>query len=255
MDSDLQHPPELIPRMVELWKQGYDIVQAVRQETAGISPFKRAFSNAFYTVFNWLSDTRLVPGAADFCLLSNRAHQALIALPERRRFLRGLVAWIGFEREFVDYTAASRVAGESKYTVARMIGFAFDALVSFSPRPLTLAMRLGVGVAAVGGIYLLYSILVFFLTGEAVAGWTSLICTILILGGIHLLFVGLIGEYLARVLEESKRRPVYIVRQHPSFLQETDTENGSGATMYSTKRMNTAELPATMQGQSTREIT
>jgi dolichol-phosphate mannosyltransferase len=215
MDSDLQHPPELIPVMVERWLEGYDIVQGVREDTAGVSRFKKTGSEAFYKVFNWLSDTQLVAGAADFCLLSHRAHQAIIHLPERRRFLRGLVSWIGFDRTIVRYSAPIRAAGETKYTLSRMIGLAFDAVVSFSPRPLTIAMRIGSGIAGLGCIYLLYSVFIYFATGDAVAGWTSLICTILILGGIHLLFVGLIGEYLARLLEEAKNRPVYVIKQHP----------------------------------------
>jgi dolichol-phosphate mannosyltransferase len=215
LDSDLQHPPDLIPGMVSLWQQGYDVVQGVRQEISGASLFKRFFSSSFYKIFNGLSDTHLVPGAADFCLLSRRAHIAVMEMPERRRFLRGLISWIGFERTVVPYQAPKRFAGRSKYSVSRMIKLAFDALVSFTPRPLTLAMRVGTGVAVLGGIYLLYSFITHLLGGETVAGWTSLICTILILGGIQLVFIGLIGEYLAGLLDEVKHRPSYIVKQHP----------------------------------------
>ena len=146
MDSDLQHPPALIPELVGQWQLGHDVVLAVREQTQGASLFKRLTSNGFYWLFNVLSDVKLTPGAADFCLLSEKAHQALCNMPEQRRFLRGMIAWMGFETARVSYTAPERFAGESSYGVGRMLKLAMDATISFSTRPIRLATKAGASV-------------------------------------------------------------------------------------------------------------
>ena len=151
MDSDLQHPPELIPRMVELWRAGNQVVSATRQQTAGASLMKRVTSDGFYWLINHLSDTHVVPGAADFCLLARPAYEALRGMPERHRFLRGMVSWIGFRRAYLPFVAPDRAAGTSKYTVRKMIRFAMDAVFSFSAAPMRLAGRLGLAIIAHGG--------------------------------------------------------------------------------------------------------
>src|SRR5688572_21455610 len=153
MDSDLQHPPELIPRMVELWREGNDVVSALRRRTADETFFKGLSSRGFYTLINLLSNTPIEPGAADFCLLSRRAHKGLRSLPERHRFLRGMVSWIGFRRALVPYDAASRHAGKSKYTLRRMLALASNAVVSFSAAPLQAASRIGLAVVGAGCVY------------------------------------------------------------------------------------------------------
>jgi polyisoprenyl-phosphate glycosyltransferase len=150
MDSDLQHPPSLIPVLLDAWRNGHDVVSAVRRETSDSTWFKRVSAKAFYWIINRLSDTPIVPGAADFCLLSRRAHAALRAMPERHRFLRGMVSWIGFPRALVSFDAPSRSAGASKYTLFKMISFALDALFSFSAAPIRAAARVGVGFASAG---------------------------------------------------------------------------------------------------------
>jgi len=216
MDSDLQHPPALIPALVARWRAGADVVSAVRLRTAGASWFKRATADLFYGLLNSISDTRIVPGAADFVLLSRRAHEALLRMPERHRFLRGMVSWIGFRREFVEYEAPRRSAGESNYTLRRMVRLASDALFSFSTAPVRLATRMGLAVVACGMLYLLYVLwAIVARPEEIVPGWTSLVIVVLILSGVQILFVGLIGEYIARIFEEAKARPLYFFKQRP----------------------------------------
>lgn len=215
MDCDLQHPPELLPAMVAMWREGHDIVSAVRSNTAGASVFKRLSSAGFYWLINRLSDTPIVPGAADFCLLSSKAHRALRSMPERHRFLRGMISWMGFRRGFVPFEAPPRAAGASKYTVWRMIKLAFDATFSFSARPIRLVGRLGMGIVAFGLVYMAYILARYLLLGDLVQGWASLIAAILVIGGLQLVGIGISGEYIARVFEESKGRPLYFFKQTP----------------------------------------
>lgn len=219
MDADLQHPPSLLPAMIGKWHEGYDVVSAVRTDTDGASWFKRLTARGFYWVINRLGDTPIVPGAADFCLLSARAHTALCALPERHRFLRGMVSWIGFNRALVPFQAGRRDAGLSKYTAVRMLSLAFDALFSFSAAPMRMATRLGVLMLVPGAIYFAYIVARYVVLNDFVRGWGSLIGTVLIIGGIQLISIGIVGEYLARIFEESKRRPLYFFKQTPDDLE------------------------------------
>jgi polyisoprenyl-phosphate glycosyltransferase len=215
MDADLQHPPALVPQMVALWRRGYDVVSAVREETEGATWFKRVTAGAFYRLINRLGGMAIVPGAADFCLLSPRAHAAVCAMPERHRFLRGMVSWIGFERTYVAFQAPRRSAGESKYTTVKMIGLALDALFSFSAAPMRVATRIGLALLVPGTLYCLYILARYLVMDDFVRGWGSLIGTLMIIGGTQLVFLGIIGEYLARIFEESKRRPLYFFKQTP----------------------------------------
>lgn len=216
LDSDLQHPPDLIPAMVECWRSGgFDVVSAVRRYTAGVSLFKKLTSSAFYVLVNLLSDTKIHAGAADFCLLSRRAHETLASMPERHRFLRGMISWIGFRRAFLPYTAAPRAAGASKYSVPKMLSLALDAAFSFSAAPITLATRLGAAVSIVGLAYLGYVLFRALFFGGLVQGWGSIMSVVLILGGLNFTLIGLIGGYLGRVYEEVKHRPLYVLKQQP----------------------------------------
>jgi polyisoprenyl-phosphate glycosyltransferase len=226
MDSDLQHPPALIPAMVAHWRSGADVVSAVRLRTVDATLLKRLSARVFYGLLNAISDTHIVPDAADFVLLSRPAHEALLRMPERHRFLRGMVSWIGFRREFVEYQAPARRAGESSYTLRRMIRLASDALFSFSTAPVRLATRLGLAVVACGFLYLAYILYTLVAhPGRIVQGWTSLIIVVLILSGVQIMFVGLIGEYIARIFEEVKGRPLYFFKQRPRDEERT---TGSG---------------------------
>lgn len=213
MDSDLQHPPSLLPRLVAEWRRGCDVVHAVRQDTEGVGFLKRLTSGTFYRVFNALSDTQLTPGAADFFLLSGSALRGLRQMPEYHRFLRGMVAWMGFARATVAYRAAPRTKGTSKYTPTKMVALAKDAVFAFSSKPLRIVSRLGMLLVVLGGIYLL-EVLWEKLAGYTLEpGWVTVIGVVLILGGAQLLTLGLIGEYLSRVFDEVKRRPSYVLKQ------------------------------------------
>lgn len=216
LDSDLQHPPSLIPEMLRLWQQdGCDVVSAVRRSSDGASWFKRWSASGFYWLINRLSDTPIVSGGADFCLLSRRAHRALLAMPERHRFLRGMVAWIGFRRTNILFDAPQRVGGKPKYTVFKSMGLAWDAILSFSSTPMRLAVRVGAGVSAVGSLYLAYVLARYFIYQDLERGWGSLMAVLLVMSGTNLMFIGLMGEYVVRVFEEAKRRPLYFFKQDP----------------------------------------
>lgn len=213
MDSDLQHPPALIAEMLQAWRQGSDVVSAVRQQTADVTPFKRVTSACFYWAAGKLSDTPIYSGACDFCLLSGEAHAALKSMPERHRFLRGMVAWIGYRRTLVPFEAPGRPAGRSKYTLRKMVRLATDGIFSFSTAPIRCATQVGALVLTAAFGYLCYILGRYWFLGDLIAGWSSLICTVLILNGIQLMFTGILGEYVARMFEESKQRPVYLVRR------------------------------------------
>jgi polyisoprenyl-phosphate glycosyltransferase len=220
MDADLQHPPAVIPQMVALWRSGSDVVSAVRQQTEGVTWFKRITADAFYWLINRFGGTSIVPGAADFCLLSARAHAAVCAMPERHRFLRGMVSWIGFNRTYVPFEAPRRPAGDSKYTTLKMIGLAVDGLFSFSAAPMRMATRLGFALLVPGMLYFVYIVARYVVMDDFVRGWGSLIGTLMIIGGIQLIFIGMVGEYLARIFEESKRRPLYFFKQTPDDVDD-----------------------------------
>jgi len=215
MDSDLQHPPELIPELIRQWRQGVDIVATIRTSTEGESFFKATTSRGFYTILNALSSTKVTAGAADFCLLSRRVVQVLNSMPERHRFLRGLVSWVGFPRAQVLYVAPRRAAGHTKYSLQKMLTFSFDAIFSFSAEPLRMALRLGLGISGLGLVYLGWTLVNGYILGRLVPGYASVIAVTLILGGSQLCFIGLLGQYLARVFEEVKGRPLYVFKQVP----------------------------------------
>jgi polyisoprenyl-phosphate glycosyltransferase len=215
MDADLQHPPTLLPQMIASWRGGYDVVSAVREETEDATWFKKISAKAFYWLINRFGETSIVPGAADFCLLSARAHQAICAMPERHRFLRGMVSWIGFNRTYVPFQAPRRPAGRSKYTTLKMMSLAIDALFSFSAAPMRMATRFGLALLVPGALYFLYILIRYVALDDFVRGWGSLIGTLMIIGGVQLIFIGMVGEYLARIFEESKRRPLYFFKQTP----------------------------------------
>lgn len=213
MDADLQHPPSLIPTLVARWRNGADIVSAVRTATVGEGWLKGVTSRGFYRLLNALSSTKVPAGAADFCLLSRPVYVALRNMPERHRFLRGLISWVGFRRELVPYVAAARHAGETKYSFVKMTTLALDAVFSFSAEPLRLALRTGLVLATGGFFYLAWTLIYGWMINGLVPGYASLIGVTLLLGGFQLIFIGLIGQYLSRVFEEVKGRPLYLLKQ------------------------------------------
>jgi len=210
LDADLQDPPELLPQMLAAMDRGADVVYGQRRKRAGEGAFKRGTAFAFYRFVNWLSDTRIPPDTGDFRLLSRRALDALLSMPERHRFLRGMVSWVGFRQEAFLYDRDPRHAGTTKYPLRKMLRLALDAVTSFSTRPLRLATILG-GLTGLFGLGLLIYVFVSYLVGRTVGGWTSLLGTVAILGSIQLFILGLQGAYLGRLYEEAKGRPLFII--------------------------------------------
>lgn len=221
MDGDLQHPPELIPELLAEQKKGYDIVNTIRKETADATAAKNAGAGGFYKLMNKISDVEIVPGAADFRLMTRRAVDAFLQIPERDRFTRGLISWMGFRQSFITYTAAKRHSGDSKYTFRKMLRFAWDGITAFSSRPLRISFYFGLIAAGMGVVYAVYALINRFV-GHAIEGWTSLLIVVLVMGGIQLISIGIIGEYLARVFNESKARPLYFVKDTVGELKKSE---------------------------------
>ncbi len=222
LDSDGQHPPELIPAMVARWSAGADVVQTLRKVTADESWFKRWSSRLFYILLNRLAEVQLPEGAADFRLLDRQVVDALNSIPERARFLRGLVFWVGFRFETLPYEAPARMAGKTKYSIIKMLLFALSGITSFSVRPLRLIFVLGLIIIAFAMLYSVFVIWAYFFRGDLVTGWTSLLLTVLFLSGTQLLTLGVASEYLGRIFEEVKRRPLYLVRRPRSRDESHD---------------------------------
>jgi dolichol-phosphate mannosyltransferase len=215
IDSDLQDPPELLPEMVARWRAGAEVVYAVRRSREGEGRFKLASANGFYRVFSRLA--RMDPDATsgDFRLLDRRAVDVLKAMPERNRFLRGMTVWVGFTQTAVPYDRDARHAGETKYTLRRMVRFSIDAITSFSNVPLQLATLLGFTFSFVAFLGIPVAI-GFRIAGQFVPGVASILLAVLLLGGIQLITLGIVGEYIGRIYEEVKGRPLYVVREEIS---------------------------------------
>jgi dolichol-phosphate mannosyltransferase len=211
IDADLQDPPEVIPALVAKWHEGYDVVYAVRRSRADESRFKLLTARAFYALMRRLTSSRLPPNAGDFRLISRRAVTALQEMPERARFLRGMTSWIGFRQTGVEYDRVGRYAGESKYPPRKMLRLALDAITSFSTIPIRAVTLLGFLLVLFCVGVLAWSLYVRFFTDHHAAGWTSVIAVVLLLGGVQLLSLGVIGQYVARIFEEAKQRPLYLV--------------------------------------------
>jgi glycosyltransferase involved in cell wall biosynthesis len=219
LDSDLQDPPELIPKMVDAWREGSDVIYAVREARAGETRFKLATAHAFYRLFRRLSDVDLTPDSGDFRLMDRRALDVVLEMPERNRFLRGMTVWVGFTQTAISYQRDARAAGETKYPLRKMLRFSFDALTSFSYLPLQVATFLGFAFSVLAflvGVPLVILARVFEVFDP---GTPTIITVILMLGGIQLLTVGIIGEYVGRIYDEVKRRPLYVVRDRRNLSE------------------------------------
>lgn len=212
MDADLQDPPELIPDLVATWRDGYDVVYAVRRKRAEIWPKRLAYW-AFYRLLAKLGDHDIPQDAGDFCLMDRRVVDAMIALPERVRFVRGLRAFVGFRQIGLPYDRPQRSAGESKYTLAKLMRLAVDGLVSFSSRPLRVVTYLGLTTATIALVLTTWVVVDAVSSRTAPRGWASLIIVVLFMGSVQLLSLGVLGEYLRLIFLESKGRPSYIVRE------------------------------------------
>ena len=213
MDADLQDPPEILPRMLDLYREGYDVVSAQRENREVDSWWKRVTASAFYWIMRKTVDERVMPEVGDYRLLSSRAVAALREFREQHRFMRGLIAWLGFREATVPFTRAARAAGTTKYPTLKMAGFAWTAITSFSGLPLRLGIVAGLAMTLFGLLYFIYALYRAFVVEATVPGWTSLVVLQIFFSGATLLSIGLVGEYLARVYEETKRRPLYVLRQ------------------------------------------
>ena len=220
MDGDLQHPPELIPELLGKWREGFEVVYTIREYDEGEGFFKKATSSFFYSIINSLAQIRIPANAADFRLYDRKVVEGLKSLRERNRFLRGLSAWVGFRQTGVNYRAARRLAGTSKYSVRKMIRFAIDGITSFSIFPLKLSIYLGFVVSLLSFLYLIYVLYVRLIAGRGVPGWASTTIAMLFLGGVQLIAIGILGEYIGRIYEEIKARPPYIVTRKIGFPEE-----------------------------------
>jgi len=220
MDGDLQHPPEVIPELVARWEQGDEIVYAVMEERQGESRFKDWTARAFYRLLGRLSDIDVPTAAGDFRLVDRRALDAVRAMRESNRYLRGMFSWVGFRQSGVAYTSPPRAAGRSKYSPTRMARLATDAVIGFSARPLRLGLKLGFAVSVASILFGLSAIVSKLAGVFVVPGWTSIMVLVGVVGGIQLMVLGVIGEYIAHIFDEVKRRPLYVVSRAHGFTDE-----------------------------------
>jgi len=225
IDADLQDPPELIETFIAEWQRGYDVVYAQRSERRGESALKKLTASWFYRLLNVLSDVEIPQDVGDFRLLSRRAVDALTSLPERHRYMKGLYSWIGFPQKAVPYVREPRVAGNSKWNYWRLWNFALEGITSFSDVPLKVATYLGMVTSTLSLLYGVVMVVRTLIWGNPVPGYPSLIVIVLFLGGVQLICLGVIGEYLARTYKESKARALYFVKSyHPASVPEAAPE-------------------------------
>jgi dolichol-phosphate mannosyltransferase len=214
MDADLQHPPELIPKMIEELKKGYDIILTERVENKEKNKIHAILGAIFYRILNIMSDFEIRANVADFNVYSRQVVEQLKQLPEKDRFVRGLVQWVGFTKKYIPYEAGKRYTGVSKYTLSKMIKLAISGITSFSAFPLRLAWWVGLAMSFGSFVYGIFILVDYFLyRSHLVSGWTSIIIVVLFSGGVQLIILGIIGEYLAKMFYEIKGRPLYIIKE------------------------------------------
>ena len=217
IDADLQDPPEVIPQMVQLWRDGNDVVYGMRIDRKGESTFKLWTAKVFYRLINRLSETKMPFDAGDFRLLDRRVVEVINAMPERARFLRGMVSWAGFRQVSLPYERAARHAGASKYPLRKMVHFAMDGIISFSLVPLKLAIWTGFLAIWIAVAGIIVAVVDRLMDKHLTRGWASLFVAVLFMGGVQLVSLGIIGEYLGRIYTEVKRRPLYVVQERLGF--------------------------------------
>ncbi len=213
IDADLQHPPQYIKQMLDKWEQGYDVVNSKRIGKHNIPALKNLTSKLFYALINSLSDVNILQGGADFRLIDKKVVKVIQSLNESTYFLRGLIPWSGFKSTVISYEIGKRHSGETKYSIRKMLAFALDGVTSLSVRPLRIATFIGFFFAFVSGLYGIYAIVVRLLYNQAIVGWASLVASVVFMGGVQLLILGIIGEYLGKLFIQAKNRPLYIVKR------------------------------------------
>jgi len=220
IDADLQDPPELIIDMYEKYKEGYDVVYAKRKSRAGESFFKKKTAKVFYRLLDFISEVDIPLDTGDYRLISKRVVAQLNNMTEKNRFIRGLVTWVGFKQTYVEYNRDERHAGETGYSLSKMIKFSLDGITSFSTFPLKIATIFGTLISGVSFIYILRIIYLKYFTEKTIQGWSSIMVSNLFLGGIILLTLGILGEYIGRIYTELKNRPQYIIKDKYGFSEE-----------------------------------
>jgi len=211
MDADLQDPPEVVVEMINKFEEGYDVAYGQRTERLGESPFKLKTASWFYKILNKFSDTKIPMDTGDFRLISRRVADAIKQMPEKARFIRGMVAWVGYKQIAVPYTRSERFAGNTKYPLCKMLHFAVDGFLSFSSKPLQFATSIGFFLSGLSFLGIIFVLINRIFTKMWVTGWASMIICILFLGGVQLISIGILGEYIGRMFNESKARPLYLV--------------------------------------------
>lgn len=217
MDADLQDPPELVFEMIKLWLLGYDVVYATRTKRLGESFFKLFTAKCFYRVLNFFSDTPIPIDTGDFRLMDRSVVDVLCHMPEHDRFIRGMVSWVGLKQVSLPYKREERHAGESKYPLKKMVSFAISGILSFSIKPLRLASWLGLACSFFAFLLCLYAVFLKLFTHQTIEGWTSIVLTVLFIGGVQLLCLGILGEYVGRIYSHAKKRPLYIVEDYYGY--------------------------------------
>lgn len=213
MDADLQHPPHIVKEMIEYWKQGYDVVYTQRTGDKNISLLKKITSRFFYSLLRKISDVEIEEGTADFRLLDRKVADVIKKSNDSFLFIRGLVPWMGFNQKKIVYVPDNRHSGNTKYTLKKMMSFAINGITSFSIKPLRFATFMGIIISLMAFTYGIYAILVYFIDSRVISGWASLLTSVLFIGGIQLIIMGIIGEYIGKIYMQLKNRPFYIVKE------------------------------------------
>jgi dolichol-phosphate mannosyltransferase len=222
IDADLQDPPEVIPQMLEKWREGYDVVYGKRLKRQGETAFKKFSAYAFYRILGALANDNIPKDTGDFRLIDRKVCDAMKAFHEKNRFLRGMVNWVGFKQVALEYVRDERWAGETKYPLKKMLKFAADGIFSFTYKPLKLATYIGFLLSISGFLYLVYVLYQRLFTNYTQSGWASIIAVNLVFNGITLIILGIIGEYVGRIYEEVKGRPLYIVKEEIGFRKNEE---------------------------------
>lgn len=213
MDADLQHPPAMLPQFLDYWEQGYEVIYTQRIEDKTLPFFKRKMSSLFYKIIDKLSEVTLEEGTADFRLLDAKVVKVLKEMKENGLFLRGMISWIGFKQQKIAYMPDKRFAGTTKYSFSKMLKLAIMGITAFSVKPLQLALVAGMVISAFAFVYAMYAICMYIFTNETVPGWTSVLVSVLLIGGLQLVTLGVLGEYIGRLFMQAKYRPDFIVRE------------------------------------------
>ncbi|EEL85091.1 Uncharacterized glycosyltransferase ykcC [Bacillus cereus AH1272] len=224
IDADLQDPPEVIPELIAKWEEGYEVVYAKRKQRKGETWFKLLTAKYFYKFLNYMSDIDIPKDTGDFRIIDRKVADVFNQMTERNRFIRGMMSWVGFRQTYVEYERDERFAGETKYPLKKMIKFASDGIIAFSTKPLRIVMSLGLLSVLISIAVLLYTITVKIIGNDTQTGWASIMVAITFFSGIQLLGLGIVGQYIARIYDESKNRPIYIVKETINVDQENTSQ-------------------------------